>query len=68
MQVPEMAVRTNFVSTVLPICSFLSALRVVYSTPNKRLAVDHVTTAVSLHARLRCEHMVQFSYAAALVV
>lgn len=39
----------------------------VGTTPNKRSASDHVTTAVSLHARLRCEHMVEVSYAAALV-
>lgn len=40
----------------------------VGTTSNKRLAGDHVTTAVSLHAKLGCEHMVAVSFAAALVV
>jgi len=40
---------------------------VVDTTSNKRMASDHVTTAVSLHAKLGCEHMVKVSFAAALL-
>lgn len=43
------------------------ALLVVSMTPNKRVAVDHVTTVNSLLGKLRCEHMVEVSCSVALV-